>query len=408
MADTDLFLLDRSRLEAYQRCPRKYFWAYAYKGLGVSPRKRAIPLAFGGATHLGLEVLLRSSGDIEKAIESATNEFHLQTSTAGLDLQAGEDALQVYNEHRALLEGLLRVWYLYRYPSFIREYELLDIEREELWRISGGIGFMARADGVLRGRHDGSLYVLSFKTAKAWDKKRDDEARSDIQGISELVALEDRLGERVAGIQMEYLIKGSRNEYPKGSGIYSVYNPLIHPWYNQGTGRYAHSWDWRDQDGGHTLGNKFRRVDIWNLMSMVSWVRHLESGAVQPEAGNPLEKLCISPMPYMRNRDEIESWKVQAQSQALDMLDKGVRVERSRHEFSTALDNEFPQFRHSCNYPTACPFKQICFGSAGPEPENDPRYVWREPHHQLEVEQHAEREQHEAEQRDAEATQALA
>lgn len=394
------FLISRSALAEYQRCPRKYYWQQAYKGVGVVPRKQALPLLFGSCTHLGLQSLLEN-GDIDEALRLADHEFTVQTRAKGLDLQASEDTMFVYNEQRALLEALLRAWFLVRYPSFTAEYEVLDIEREELWTPRAGIGFMARADGLLRSRSDESLYILSFKTAKQWSAKTDQEARSDIQGISELVAVEARLGERVQGIQMEYLIKGRRDEYPKSSGIYRTYSPLVHPWFNAGTGKYAWSWDWQDLEGKHTLGNKWRTVNIWEREGVREWLSLLTSGTVQPEAGNCLSEYVISPLPYFRNRDEVESWKIQAHRQA-QRIDADVRsVEEARSytgpfdagvdpqaQFGVALDIKFPQHRHSCNYPTQCPYKSICFGSAGPEPEEDPRYEWREPHHQLEQERY--------------------
>jgi hypothetical protein len=376
-------------LERYQRCPRAFYWNYVYKGLGLQQSKRPLPLAFGGSAHLGLEQVLRGAG-IERGVEVSLQEFEQQARGIGLLLEPNEDAYSVYQEQRALLEALLRAWYLVRYPSFTDEYEVIDLEREEEWKPSEGITFMARADGLLRSRATGDLYVLSFKTAKQYDKKRVDEARSDIQGISELVAIEERLGERVQGIQMEYLIKGRREEWPKGSGIYQTSSPLIRPWVNA-DGRYAHSWDWSDLDGRHTLGNKWRKVAIWESLSIADWISQLASGSVQPSAGPCLDRWIVSPLPYYRNRDEVESWKRQAREQAVQIARKVKDEEYHRTAsnpsmFVSYLDHEFPQYRHSCNYPTACPFKGICFGSAGSEPETSGQYVEREPHHAAELE----------------------
>lgn len=388
------FLFDRSRLEAYQRCPRKYYWNYVYKGLGLQQSKRPLPLAFGGSCHLGLERILRGEG-IEQAVEVALKEFETQARGRGLLLEANEDAYSVYTEQRALLEALLRAWYIVRYPSFLAEYEVVDLEREEEWKVSGDILFMARADGVLRSRADGDLYILSFKTAKQYDKKRVDEARSDIQGISELVAVEERLGERVQGIQMEYLIKGRREEWPKGSGIYQTSSPLIRPWVN-GDGRLAHTWYWEDLDGGHTLGSKYRKTFVPDLgFSIADWIAKLASNTIQPEAGPCLDKWIVSPLPYYRNRDEIESWKRQSKQQAMEMKAEVEFIEKSRRgvvemPFDEALDRYSPQYRHSCNWPTRCAYAGICFGSAGQEPEQSGQYVEREPHHDAEMRQEEE------------------
>lgn len=379
---TETFLFDRSRLETYQRCPRRYYYNYVYKGLGLQQSKRPLPLAFGGSAHLGLEQILRGEG-VDKGVAVALSEFELQARGRGLLLEPNESAFAVYQEQSALLEALLRAWHLVRYPSFIEEYEVVDLEREEEWRAASDILFMARADGVLRQRATGDLYILSFKTTKQYDKKRSDEARSDIQGMSELVAVEERLGERVQGIQMEYLVKGRREEWPKGSGIYQTSSPLIRPWVSA-DGRYAHSWDWTDLDGRHTLGTKYRKVFIPDQMSVADWITMLASNTIQPEAGTCLDRFIVSPLPYLRNRDEVESWKRQVVVQAREMSDRGSIVERVREQEGLSLevlDPHFPQYRHSCNYPTKCAFKEACFG-AGPD---SPYYVEREPHHQPEM-----------------------
>lgn len=383
-----MFYLDRSRLETAQRCPRRYYWEYVYKGLGLSPSKRALPLAFGGSAHLGLEQILRGLG-VEKGVEVALKEFEAQARGRGIELQPNEDAFSVYTEQRALLEALLRAWFIVRYPQFCEEYEVLDIEKEELWKLSSNISFMARADGVLRSKNDGDLYVLSFKTAKQYNKKTGDMGRSDVQGISELVAVEERLGERVQGIQMEYLIKGRRDEWPKHSGIYQTSSPLVRPWISR-DGRLAHSWDWTDLDGRHTLGSSYRKVLISDQMSIASWIDLLASKAIQPEAGACLDSWIVSPLPYNRNRDEVESWKRQTAGQARDLKLRGGVVEEARiadyGNFHAALDNNFIQHRHSCEYPTHCPFYAICFGSAGATPEASGQYVVRDPNHPLELE----------------------
>lgn len=379
------FLFDRSRLDCYQRCPRRYYWNYVYKGLGLSPAKRPLPLAFGGSCHLGLEQLLKSEG-IEKAVEVALKEFELQARSRGLELKPNESAYEVYREQRALLEALLRAWYIVRYPSFIEEYEILDLEREELWKVSPDISFMARADGVLRSKADGDLYVLSFKTTKQYNRKTGDQGRSDIQGLSELVAVEERLGERIAGIQMEYLVKGRRDEWPKGSGIYQTSNPLIRPWIGPND-RLAHTWFWEDLDGGHTLGSRYRKAAIWDRMPIADWISALASGQIQPEAGSVLDKWIVSPITYCRNRDEVESWKRQAAKEAGEMSRAGAYVTEMAEfkgyasaDFHGALDDAFVQHRHSCEYPTKCDFYDICFG-AGPD---SGKFVEREPHHELE------------------------
>src|SRR5262245_37765345 len=48
------FLSSRSRLEELQSCPRMRYWLHEWKGSGLEPIRMRIPLATGGATHVGL------------------------------------------------------------------------------------------------------------------------------------------------------------------------------------------------------------------------------------------------------------------------------------------------------------------------------------------------------------------
>jgi hypothetical protein len=111
---------------------------------------------------------------------------------------------------------------------------------------------------------------------------------------------------------------------------------------------------------------------------------------VQPEAGDCLDQQFIVPVPYFRQRDDIEDWFEQAAAQEsrVAILSAAVR-EAAAEERRSLLNRYFPQHRRSCDWPTACPFQEICFGSeqVAADPVGSGLYVWREPHHQAEAEQ---------------------
>ena len=61
---------DRSRVLAWQRCPRLRWWNYEYGGRGIVPLNLSIPLTTGAAVHEGLAELVAGNG-IEAALCAA-------------------------------------------------------------------------------------------------------------------------------------------------------------------------------------------------------------------------------------------------------------------------------------------------------------------------------------------------
>ena len=47
-------ICNNSRVEAYERCPREYYWLYVYNGTGLTPVRSIPPLVDGRAIHAGL------------------------------------------------------------------------------------------------------------------------------------------------------------------------------------------------------------------------------------------------------------------------------------------------------------------------------------------------------------------
>lgn len=186
--------IDRSRIETYQRCPRKRFIEYHQSRTGVVPAKKNIHLAVGGAVHRGLEALLRmgqqglvsleahSIGGIDwlameehavvaalddfarysGALEVDTNELAAMTQqptvtatfdaellaqaqelgmdTAGLGTDRVEAVRQfdsmLYREQEALVEGLVRAYARYKLRPLLEQFEVLEVEKEGEWVLS--------------------------------------------------------------------------------------------------------------------------------------------------------------------------------------------------------------------------------------------------------------------------------
>lgn len=91
------------------------------------------------------------------------------------------------------------------------------------------------------------------------------------------------------------------------------------------------------------------------------------------------DKLTYEP-PFFIPYDPIatNSWELQVTSQE----DRIEAVETLTQQYKdSTLDVAFGQYRHSCEFPYPCQFRDICWGDLSIEakPENDPRYMKRDP-----------------------------
>ena len=140
-------------------------------------------------------------------------------------------------EQAALVEGMVRAYARRRLQPLLSQFEVLEVEREGEWKLSevehdwgenefgstvclrcgqsilsgldratnkpvGGpdrvcyeLWFMSCPDALLRERQSNELYVLSYKTTATWDVRKARDIEHDMQGLSEGVEVERRLGE---------------------------------------------------------------------------------------------------------------------------------------------------------------------------------------------------------------------
>jgi len=275
----------------------------------------------------------------------------------------------LYAEQSALVEGLVRAYARRRLRPLLEEFEVLEVEREGDWELASwdtqeeeypstcdcwvdharavapwscpckchgipwepkiktvehSIRFMSRPDALLRSRADNSLYLLSFKTAATWDIRKARDAEHDMQGLSEGVEVEKRLGEwwnvihqwdglmpgaspvfmklkhdcppsmftylkelpsppRILGIRMEYMLKGARYADKDLASRFSLNvwaqrSHLIRA-YAGPDGGWCWSYDFLKDDGGTSklYYKNWRPRAVWEAMSIKSWIDMLDA-----------------------------------------------------------------------------------------------------------------------------------
>lgn len=464
-------LTDRSRTISYQECPRRRFLNYHFPSTdssdgvhsrpasGIQSSKLNIPLATGTWTHHGLAALLEGKS-IEVAVEEATKGYWAEIRQRGLALETGEDAAYVADEQCALVEGMLRGYAHTQLLRLTADYEVLETEKEEIWEMAdrdelamdeSGVFkqrliWMARADGLLLERASNELYVLSYKTSAGWDSRREREANHDMQGLSELAAIEFRLykwweivqqalkgkaddpgvaeaqkfcdeqmtprmvaylrdkpeAPRVAGVKMEYLLKGDRYADKSMGGLRTQRSPLIRGYRRADaivTGDpadLAWKYEWQDDSGKSRklAWQTWKSFEVWKQPGGVkAWVELLSRNAIQPDAGECLPLQVVTPVPYFRHEDDLRDWFEQTVSQEWDVASNVMEVLHSieqngwnHPETRSMLNLMFRQHRRSCDWPSPCPYQDICYGSHVREnPIGSGMYIPRKPHHEPEM-----------------------
>src|SRR5690606_22620398 len=125
------------------------------------------------------------------------------------------------------------------------------------------------------------------------------------------------------------------------------------------------------------------------------WVELLASGKVQGDAGDPVGEQFIQPEVFFRNQQRIDSWLRMIRNQegkikvAIDFYNASPLDSIVREQI---LDEIFPKYTHSCNYPSRCAFWEVCHRSSQELasetiPMSEGEFKWREAHHEGEREQ---------------------
>ena len=132
--DGEVTLIDRSRIIAFQTCPRKRYLEYHAQGTGLQRKAKSLPLQFGSAFHEGCPDLL--AGDVETAVyrRSSTLNDQFQAHAVGFDGEEPADVVAAAQygreEQCALAEALLRGWWAWEGERFLRDFEISEVEKE--------------------------------------------------------------------------------------------------------------------------------------------------------------------------------------------------------------------------------------------------------------------------------------
>jgi hypothetical protein len=384
----DIIFFQRSGVNSLQKCPRKRWWEYEYMGRGLTGILKYLPLEAGGAVHSGLEQFLMGK-PVQEAVDEAHRVYDLAVVASGVDLTLyeGQDPQRVVDEHRAIVEALIRAFAAVELQPLLANYEVVTLEREVAkdFTLAGHtLRLLGRIDALLRRRSDGSQFILNFKTASMLGKKWVDEWQHDSQVITEVLAAEPSLGP-IAGVIIYGLVKGRRQEYPPESGNWYHNTPLAHAWRRSGTSPTGgDEWAARYETNGKRLGKGFRKESVWDNYpgGIKAWVAML--AATDPDL---LREQFVQLPPITRQPSDVTEWEQMVLPREVDIHMAAAKLKELEQKgldaTATAVWNsEFPKHTSggNCVWPSRCPCYQLCFGAAAADPLNS-GFTLREPNH---------------------------
>lgn len=415
-----------------------------YLGKGVRPAWTNIPLTTGTAVHAGIQVLMKhiqehpTDLDISdgKVLYAATQkgkdvyEEIVKYQYKGIESSYGNEF--TYLEQSALTEALILAWALIEMPDLYKDYEVIDVEREE-WQILAKLSddedlmLEARSDGTLRSRNAKNTFLsYNLKTSKRWDERNRDSFSIDLQGLTETSAIRTRWAREDAAMQIMFssaqdtrlvqkhkdllekmkgmygpraltgvrycvLVKGDYKEPFEGVDYKVTHNPLIRGYkkVEPGNIEYAHSYYFdnpNNDSGWGRLGKGWEPFSVWEKFKLDDWIHQCYSGQIQPKAQNKIGKLVQTLEVYRTDQD------VQRAIASVTKQEKEVSVTRT--EFNDTpiesftelqqrkLEQWFPMYRHTCLWPTKCDYYNVCHKGHTIEIGNG--WEFREPHHERE------------------------
>jgi PD-(D/E)XK nuclease superfamily len=381
---------DRSRISDTEKCDRLRWWRYEAFGTGIEQPGQWLDPLIGTAVHNGVEALLQGLPLYEAVARAIGTIDRAQSEGPILIFRLGPDHEADIAEAKLLAEALIRGWAMVRLPKLMAEFEVIAVEREmhKDFEFQGHtIRLLTRSDIVMRRKSDGSIFIRNLKTASRVDDKWRSKWRYDMSTFSEALAVEEALGEPVAGTIMEGFIKGSREAWPKGSGDYHWSSPLIRPWKQDGEppmtqDRWAAKYEWRCTAphgfgrGKACPGNREHRLSGYHKASVSEfpdgvkgWIEYLFTNDRAT-----LEEQFVELTPILRSPYEIERWKRMKLPIEVDirehrdyLLEPHGAVYPGVDVNEDLLDRWFPMSTAdgNCVWPSECQFFSVCHGVAG-------------------------------------------
>jgi hypothetical protein len=291
---------------------------------------------------------------------------------------APEESQYLMAEQSCLAAGLVWGWVRSQLPTFLREFDVLEPEQEDLLQVGEHLATgrpivdMLRPDVLVRRRRDKRLYTVDFKTAYSLEESWQSEWENNLQMATQGLGAETRLGEPVVGYYMMGLLKGSRrsNKIDDGEGgktngprrqtsvfCYGYFNPGNPPIQEPA---WEHEW---------TRKKGFSKAAIWQ-----DYPGGVEQLAFDlPESILHNQYLLLGP--FERNEVTVQRWLKEAPIEEGRWIDKLAAIQRGE-----PVEHYVTSSWACQGFDGACAYVPLCYG----QPSAELLYEPREPHHEEE------------------------
>lgn len=347
----DLIITSRSAHISTQQCNRLRYWQYeapnGSDGVRGWQRKRlSLPLSTGSWTHTGVQRMLEGA-TTQDAVTDAVSGYLAEVSERGLELEVPDaEQTPAVQEQAALIEGLLWAFARVRLPLWLRDYEFVEVESEEVTPLAEDVVLASRKDALVRRKADNRLYVVKWEVISDTGDWWYSSPEKGIPLLVNTLGIERRIGEQV-GVIVEGLIKGTRHAVKDEDGNKTgtrETSPLVYGY---------------KATGLPTLYDcKYRRGSGWSRFKV--WEEEFSSGIGSPVAfwvnwlPDELVESLFASVTIERNQQHIESFVIQ-----LVASERLVRQWREAVESgSKTLDETFCQNVSSCR---GCPMHEMCW-----------------------------------------------
>jgi hypothetical protein len=446
--NSNIMYSSQSATSLYLECPRKRYFSNHLLGTGISAIETAVPLVTGGCVHSGIEDIVTqyvTTGQVNIEISVNVGKcYYLDELDKLVD---GEEKFQV-QEQCALVEVLIRLWYLLEWPKIQEHYTILAIEQEITFEIADNIIYQSKPDLILIHKKTGDVVNYSLKTCKKFDYRVESQYKINLQNATEpyatniwleelcikietarqmlaevpaipylgknLFAINNWLNSKSVPLKTSatrfcYLVKGERWEEHKGQGDYRTDNPFLYGYrkFNASEVEYRYSNKIskpENKSGYGYLGKGWEQFPVWEnidiggIKGWIEWLSMDNNGDKWNGEGNVFDDYVISlPDVYVNPTfiDRRIKEVTEIENRIHHALTEDAKKDLSLWTIEMMLDKVFNMNTQSCYYPSRCEFLPIC-----PNGNNDYRehialdplnpewnlYKARSPHHKPEAE----------------------
>lgn len=382
-----IHLIDRSRVEAREDCPRLRYLGYDFDDDGLEPDEQALPLLSGIAIHAAHARLLAGE-QLDSVVTTVVADYVAEIKLRGLfGLDVTKDLIR---EQSALLEGMLRVWAIVRMPQILAEYEVESIEQTWDWELSPGLVQRIRMDAILKRRDDGLRHILDYKSMKYPSEIFMEQKEHDLQTCLYIQALKEHTNEPVGGILYEGLIKGA---FRKDTAFKSPFfgQKMQHSPYTVAYRLLGETPSETFYQSAYTPKKGYEKIKTFDEMTMKEWVEKLrfeEQGQVARD------QFVVIPV-ILPPSHELEAVKAQVAFEEIKYHDDLAKyhelMARGTVTAATAAEEVLARmapkrtgrcFKYGAD--NRCKFLGICFNQ-GASPLDEGGYRKRKPHHDTDM-----------------------